>query len=134
MPFRFGKDTEGNFGYIITDSTGADTVIPFRKNQLMNLELTEVKTTNSKYNLQATVGAYYFVDITLFSAGNWNPGVLSGANTIWAHLKPSVASGAGFLGHFIGVVQATDTVIALRTGDAIVNGNVMSVLYYTKID
>lgn len=27
--FRFGVDAEGNYGYIVTDSEGADTVIPF---------------------------------------------------------------------------------------------------------
>ena len=30
-PFRFGKDAEGNFGYIITDESGADSVVPFKK-------------------------------------------------------------------------------------------------------
>ena len=30
-PFRFGKDAEGNFGYILTDETGADSLIPFSK-------------------------------------------------------------------------------------------------------
>lgn len=37
IPFRFGKDSEGNFGYILTDETGADSVIPF--NNFDNLEL-----------------------------------------------------------------------------------------------
>lgn len=134
-PFRFGKDSEGNFGYIITDSTGADTVIPFKKNQSMNLELTEVRTTSIIYNLNVTIGDYYFIDIVYLSGGfGYNPGILSGADIVWSRLKPSVVSGAGYLGHFIGVVQATATVIALRTGDAIVNGNVMSVLCYAKID
>ena len=29
-PFRFGKDSNGNYGYIIKDEAGADAVIPFR--------------------------------------------------------------------------------------------------------
>ena len=29
-PFRFGKDSNGNYGYIIEDEAGADAVIPFR--------------------------------------------------------------------------------------------------------
>lgn len=29
IPFRFGKDSEGKYGYIVTDSEGADSVIPF---------------------------------------------------------------------------------------------------------
>jgi hypothetical protein len=29
-PFRFGKDDDGNYGYIITDEDGADSVVPFR--------------------------------------------------------------------------------------------------------
>lgn len=29
-PFRFGKDSNGNYGYIIKDEDGADSVIPFR--------------------------------------------------------------------------------------------------------
>ncbi len=28
-PFRFGKDSDGNYGYIITGEDGADSVIPF---------------------------------------------------------------------------------------------------------
>lgn len=31
--FSFGIDEEGNYGYIITDEDGADTVIPFKKNE-----------------------------------------------------------------------------------------------------
>ena len=32
VPFRFGVDDDGNYGYILTDeSTGADAVIPFKK-------------------------------------------------------------------------------------------------------
>lgn len=27
---RFGKDADGNPGFITTDETGADTVVPFR--------------------------------------------------------------------------------------------------------
>lgn len=30
-PFRFGKDADGNYGYIVTDEAGADSVIPFKK-------------------------------------------------------------------------------------------------------
>lgn len=30
-PFRFGKDSDGNYGYIITDEAGADSVVPFRR-------------------------------------------------------------------------------------------------------
>ena len=29
-PFRFGKDSDGKYGYIITGEDGADTVIPFK--------------------------------------------------------------------------------------------------------
>ena len=29
--FRFGVDSNGNYGYVITDEAGADTVIPFKK-------------------------------------------------------------------------------------------------------
>lgn len=36
--FRFGKDEDGKYGYIITDETGADTVIPFNtKKRIVNL-------------------------------------------------------------------------------------------------
>lgn len=30
-PFRFGVNEDGEYGYIVTDSAGADTVIPFKK-------------------------------------------------------------------------------------------------------
>lgn len=33
-PFRFGKDADGNYGYIITDEAGADSVIPFSDGNL----------------------------------------------------------------------------------------------------
>lgn len=33
-PFRFGKDSDGNYGYIITGEDGADSVIPF--NSMLN--------------------------------------------------------------------------------------------------
>lgn len=29
-PFRFGMDADGNYGYIVTDEAGADSVIPFK--------------------------------------------------------------------------------------------------------
>lgn len=29
IPFKFGKNEEGKYGYIVTDEDGADTVIPF---------------------------------------------------------------------------------------------------------
>ena len=31
--FRFGQDAKGNYGYIIKDSAGADTVIPFKNGE-----------------------------------------------------------------------------------------------------
>ena len=31
--FRFGQDAKGNYGYIIKDSAGADTVIPFKSGE-----------------------------------------------------------------------------------------------------
>lgn len=30
-PFRFGVTASGEYGYVVTDSAGADTVIPFKK-------------------------------------------------------------------------------------------------------
>ena len=32
-PFRFGVNENGQYGYIVTDSEGADTVIPFKKSK-----------------------------------------------------------------------------------------------------
>ena len=51
IPFRFGKDSEGKYGYIVTDSAGADTVIPFKKGvQPMTFSKTEsYNTTDTTY-------------------------------------------------------------------------------------
>lgn len=37
VPFRFGKDSSGNYGYILNQG-GADTVIPFKKGGLGDAE------------------------------------------------------------------------------------------------
>lgn len=39
-PFRFGKDSDGNYGYIITGEDGADSVIPFNRRTVAHLEWT----------------------------------------------------------------------------------------------
>lgn len=114
--------------------TGYNNGYSAGRNQLINLNLTKVNTTSLQYNLNATVGDYYFIDIVYFSGSGYSPGILSGANVIWSRTQSSMATGAGFLGHFVGVVQATATMIALRTGDASINGNVLSTLCYAKIN
>lgn len=51
-PFRFGVDENGNYGYVITDSEGADTVVPFKRgvNSLEKLFLQE--TFNKDYTVE----------------------------------------------------------------------------------
>ena len=44
-PFRFGKDADGNYGYIITDEAGADSVIPFSKVEIRKFTATSTTTT-----------------------------------------------------------------------------------------
>lgn len=55
-PFRFGKDAEGNFGYIITDETGADSVIPF-KSSTLDLELIVPDVRIGNYTSDTVVGS-----------------------------------------------------------------------------
>lgn len=61
-PFRFGVNDSGEYGYIITDSEGADTVIPFKRgykiyNRRYNsTEATWKVPTNSSGNTSSTVG------------------------------------------------------------------------------
>lgn len=39
IPFKFGKNEEGKYGYIVTDEDGADTVIPFKTGVITETEL-----------------------------------------------------------------------------------------------
>lgn len=50
-PFRFGVNENGEYGYIITDSEGADTVIPFksRSNIKLVITFTSAQTGNAGY-------------------------------------------------------------------------------------
>lgn len=41
--FRFGVDADGKFGYIVTDSAGADTVIPFKS----GIDIAEIEVFNA---------------------------------------------------------------------------------------
>ena len=46
-PFRFGVNENGEYGYIVTDSAGADTVIPFKKDSGSTFTQTTTKTIPS---------------------------------------------------------------------------------------
>lgn len=47
--FRFGVDENGNYGYIVTDKEGADSVIPFKSNLV--LERVELSTHGTSYGI-----------------------------------------------------------------------------------
>ena len=59
--FRFGKDEDGKYGYIITDEAGADTVIPFKSNTSSDAKLI-VPTENGSvmYTCDGTWSECYF--------------------------------------------------------------------------
>ena len=78
VPFRFGVDHDGNYGYILTDeSTGADTVIPFKKGgespvgaaiytdvsglSFTNVEYTELVASHYSSNDYHNLYIYYIV-------------------------------------------------------------------------
>lgn len=47
-PFRFGKNDNGEYGYIIADSEGADTVIPFKSGGCVTTKVTFTKANEIK--------------------------------------------------------------------------------------
>lgn len=49
VPFRFGVDEEGKYGYIVTDEDGADSVIPFKTGDEYRLEI--INALPSKFGL-----------------------------------------------------------------------------------
>ena len=62
--FRFGIDNNGNYGYTIKDSEGADTVMPFKKNVSLSFEeIYNKKGTSIKYSYTVTKEGYYSVYI-----------------------------------------------------------------------
>lgn len=56
IPFRFGKNESGEYGYIVTDSEGADSVIPFKKGGYIgSLPATLSGATSAGWRTTATV-------------------------------------------------------------------------------
>lgn len=52
-PFRFGKDSNGNYGYIITDEDGADSVVPFNRGQFSDLTKGYIlPLSNNKFDMK----------------------------------------------------------------------------------
>lgn len=49
--FRFGVDSDGNYGYIVTDSEGADSVVPFKKNSGTPQKYPEILTYQNYQNV-----------------------------------------------------------------------------------
>ena len=77
-PFRFGKDAEGNFGYILTDEMGADSVVPFKKgiSQFNHFEaLAETLSTTTKTVKGASVifliGTSASPSLSFITGGAW---------------------------------------------------------------
>ena len=82
-PFRFGKDSEGNFGYIITDETGADSVIPFKKGDKVTMHV--------KFWVSSNIG---YINQSLYIGTNSTGGVTAshGQQQTAASFHPNVYS------------------------------------------
>lgn len=57
--FKFGVDTNGNYGYIMKDDTGADTVIPFKKDVPYLEEIYYGTSDPLNYTYTVTQEGYY---------------------------------------------------------------------------
>ena len=59
--FRFGKNADGQFGYIITDEAGADSVVPFKSDtKIINLG------TGTSFNVSTQKGYQKFTHNNFF--------------------------------------------------------------------
>lgn len=98
-PFRFGVTEDGKYGYIVTDSEGADTVIPFRnKDELYEaLQYSGLVTEDMTYEeMLAALSAKYPAKLNLYSGTANEAGFKGVACTTWPWTpqKATVSVGA----------------------------------------
>lgn len=71
--FRFGVDENGNYGYVITDSAGADTVIPFKSGMKLKeygfLNISSATNTSKTATITIPEGVTKMLSICTFA---WN--------------------------------------------------------------
>ena len=85
IPFRFGKNESGEYGYIVTDSEGADTIIPFKKGI--------VPMTFLKTEAYSTTDTTYFGESYVYSIDNFKSMTISVTNVQTAYNFSVTVSG-----------------------------------------
>ena len=108
-PFRFGKDSNGNYGYIITGKDGADSVIPFKKGGGISktsdvIFIAQAVTGRDSYTITATVpskGNYYVIAYAARSQDTLSINVTNG------NYEASYSGTSGWTANNRGIYQAT---------------------------
>lgn len=137
--FRFGVDSDGNYGYIIKDEVGADSVIPFNKISSFGIY---IPSGNYEYTIEIPKGInkIYWLKIIQASAtcDNGVPTIsgtayVDSAETLYHFYQatPNISSS-----HYIWIdyccADVTDGVLKIENNKNCYNGD-PSASYYTYL-